>query len=109
MEITRTRQLLVSYAEDYNDALESVGFWRGVPTVGFDKEIPDPRDIEEGGRKMPLEEMTDTWVVTTDPADIRAELEAAAAVGFDEVEIHSASPNQRTFVDTMADDVLPHV
>ena len=107
--IRRIKQLLVSYDEDYDDALESVGFWRGVPAVGFDAEIPDPREIEAEGRKMDVEEMTDTWVVATDPAEILDELEAARAAGFDEVEIHSASPDQRAFVDAMAAEVLPHV
>jgi len=107
-EITRTRQILVSYADEYDEALESVGFWRGVPAVGFDQEIPDPRDIEAEGQKMPLEEMTDTWLVTTDPEDVRAELEACDEAGFDEVEIHSASPDQHSFVEMMAEEVLDH-
>jgi alkanesulfonate monooxygenase SsuD/methylene tetrahydromethanopterin reductase-like flavin-dependent oxidoreductase (luciferase family) len=107
-EITRIRQILVSYGDDYEEALESVGFWRGVPAVGFDQEIPDPRDIEEEGRKMPLEEMTDTWLVSTDPGDVRRELEACEEAGFDEVEIHSASPDQRRFVEMMAEEVLPN-
>jgi len=107
--IRRIRQILVSYGDDYENALESVGFWRGVPAVGFDAEIPDPRDIETEGREMPLEEMTDTWTVTTDIEDVRAELQASRDAGFDEVEIHSASPDQERFVDVMADEVLPHV
>ena len=108
-DIRRIKQLLVSYDDEYDAALESVGFWRGVPAVGFDAQIPDPREIEKEGRKLSLEEMTDTWVVTTDPADMLNELEAARAVGFDEVEIHSASPDQEGFVEMMADEVLPHL
>lgn len=99
----------MSYGDDYEAALESVGFWRGVPAVGFDAEIPDPRDIEAEGRDMPRDETTDTGIVTTDPADVREELEACRDAGFDEVEIHSASPDQQLFVDVMADEVLPHV
>jgi alkanesulfonate monooxygenase SsuD/methylene tetrahydromethanopterin reductase-like flavin-dependent oxidoreductase (luciferase family) len=106
-DVRRIRQILVSYGDDYDEALESTGFWRGVPAVGFDQEIPDPRDIEEAGREMSVEEMTDTWIVTTDPADVREEIEASRAAGFDEVEIHSASPDQAAFVDAMAENVLP--
>jgi len=105
-EIRRIRQLLVSYADDYEAALESVGFWRGVPAVGFDQEIPDPREIEAEGRKMALEEMTDTYLVTTDPADIREELAACRDAGFDEVEIHSASPDQHDFIEMMRKEIL---
>lgn len=104
--IRRIRQLLVSYADDYDEALASVGFWRGVPAVGFDAEIPDPREIESRGRDLDLEAMTDTWLVTTDPADVRAELEACRDLGFDAVEIHSASPDQAAFVETMETEIL---
>jgi len=107
-EVRRVRQILVSYADDYEAALEGTGFWRGVPAVGFDAEIPDPRDIEAEGKKIPLEEMTDAWLVTTDPDDVREELAACRAAGFDEVEIHSGSPDQAAFVEAMAEDVLPH-
>ena len=108
-EITRIKQLLVSYAEDYEEALRSVGFWRGPAAVGFDQEIADPREIEENGREFPVEKMTDTWVVTDDVSDVRDALDAARRTGFDEVEIHSASPDQESFVEAMSEEVLPGV
>jgi coenzyme F420-dependent glucose-6-phosphate dehydrogenase len=105
--ITRVKQLLVSYDEAYDRALRSVGFWRGPATVGFDREVADPRLIEEEGRELPVEEMTDSWVVTDDVADVAAALDDARESGFDEVEIHSASPDQVAFVERMRDEVLP--
>lgn len=107
-EITRIKQLLVSYDEDYERALQSVGFWRGPTAVGFDQEIADPRTIEEEGRKVPVKEMTDSWIITDDISEVYAELDAARNAGFDEVEIHSASPDQKSFVETMSEEVLPH-
>ena len=108
-DVKRIRQLLVSYdPDDYEAALEATGFWRGVPAVGFDAEIPDPRDIEKEGRKMALEEMTNMWTVTTDPEDVLEALEASEAAGFDEVEIHSASPSERGFIEMMSEEILPH-
>ena len=105
-EITRIKQLLVSYDEKYEKALQSIGIWRGPAAVGFDQEIADPRRIEEEGREYPVEEMTDSWVVTDDIDDIRAALEKAQNAGFDEVEIHSASPDQDSFVELMRKGVL---
>ena len=106
-EIDRIRQLLVSFGDSYDRALESVGRWRGIPAVGFDADIPDPREIEAAGREFPLEAMTDSWLVTTDSADVVAALERCRDAGFDEVEIHSASPDQDRFIEMMAADVLP--
>lgn len=105
-DIRRVQQLLVSYGDSYEEALESAGFWRGPIAVGFDQEIADPRTMEEEGRKIDPEEMTDDWVITTDPADVRAALDRARTAGFDEVEIHSASPDQSAFVDVMAEEVV---
>jgi len=105
-DIKQIRQLTVSYAENYDEALESAGFWRGPIAVGFDQEIADPREMEAQGREIDPEDMTDDWVITTDPADVREALDRSRAAGFDEVEIHSASPDQTAFVEMMADGLL---
>ncbi len=108
-EIKRIRQLLISYDPDFDRALESTGFWRGPPAIGFDQEIADPREIEAAGRDIPIEEMTDEFFVVDDPADIREKLHALDDAGFDEVELLSSSPDQVSFLEMMADDVIPHV
>lgn len=105
-EIRRTRQLLLSYDEEYDRALESTGFWRGPPAIGFDQTMYDPRDIEAAGKEIPLEEMTDEFFVTNDPAEIREKLDTLETAGFDEVEILSSSPSQETFIEMMERDVL---
>lgn len=104
--IRRIQQGFVSYADDYDAALDAVGFWRGPAAVGFDRDVYDPRVIEAEGRKIDSEEMRDTWLVTTDVDDVHAYLGEFRDAGFDEVEIHSASPDQRAYIDTMAEEVL---
>ncbi|MXV60561.1 TIGR03557 family F420-dependent LLM class oxidoreductase [Natronorubrum sp. JWXQ-INN-674] len=104
--ISRTRQLLISYDPDYDRALESTGFWRGPPAIGFDQEIYDPREIEAAGREMPIEEMADEFFIATDPAEIREQLARLENAGFDEVELLSSSPDQEKFIETMESEVL---
>ncbi|WP_162354569.1 TIGR03557 family F420-dependent LLM class oxidoreductase [Natrialba swarupiae] len=105
-EIRRIRQLLVSYDEDYDRALEATGFWRGPPAIGFDEEIADPRVIEAAGREIPIEEMDGEFLVTSDPDEIREKLTELEAAGFDEVEILSSSPDQSSFIEVMEERVL---
>lgn len=105
-EITRVKQLLLSYDEDYDRALESTSFWRGPPSIGFDQTIFDPREIERAGREMPIDEMTDEFFVTNDPMEICEKLDELEAAGFDEVEILSSSPDQEKFVEMMGAQVL---
>lgn len=107
--IKRIRQVGVSYAESYDDALEATGFWRGPRAIGFHQDISDPREIEERGRDIPIDDMADAWLVTTDPADIVETIERSAAVGFDEIEFLSTSPDQDQFIEMMAAEVLPTV
>lgn len=104
--IRRIRQLLISYHPDYDRALESTGFWRGPPAVGFDQAIHDPREIEQAGRDLPMSEMEDEFFVTDDPADVREKLAELEAAGFDEVELLSSSPDQETFIEVMEDEIL---
>ena len=92
------KQLGISFAEDYDAALERAGFWRGPRAIGFHQDIADPREIEARGRELPLEVMADAWLVTTDPAEVRAAVAEAEAAGFDELEFISASPDQSAFV-----------
>lgn len=105
-DIRFVKQLGVSYADSYDRALESAGFWRGPRAIGFHQDIADPREIEERGREIPLETMADAWLVTTDPADIRAALADARTAGFDEVELISASPDQPAFIRMMETEGL---
>lgn len=105
-EITRTRQLLLSYHDDYDRALESTGFWRGPPAIGFEQPIHDPREIESAGQEISLEEMTDEFFVTNDPYEVQEKLDELEAAGFDEVEILSSSPDQVAFIEMMENKIL---
>ena len=62
--------------------------------------------MKKQGRKIAPEAMTDNWAITADPADVRDALDRAREAGFDEVEIHSASPDQAAFVDMMTTELL---
>lgn len=100
-EIERIRHFGISYAEDYDEALESAGFWRGPRAIGFHEDIASPKVIEEKGRELPLEAMADAWLITNDPQEIREAIERHERAGFDELVFHSSSPDQETFARTV--------
>ncbi|MFQ5998487.1 MAG: TIGR03557 family F420-dependent LLM class oxidoreductase, partial [Candidatus Bathyarchaeia archaeon] len=76
-------EMLFSYDENIDKAMESVRFWGGsLLPVFFKYGISDPREIEEHGRKVGSEVMKKTWVITTTPDDIIQRAESCYDAGF---------------------------
>ncbi|GGL47190.1 LLM class flavin-dependent oxidoreductase [Halocalculus aciditolerans] len=103
-EISRTKQLTVSYDEEYAAAVESAEFWSGTVAVDFDDAVSDPREIERQGRALDGDDWTDEWgVVTDDFADVERVVDEHENAGFDEIEFLSSSPSQATFAEKAAE------
>lgn len=100
-DVRRIRQLGVSYADEYEAALDAVEFWTGTLAVDFDDDVADPREIERRAADVSRERWTEWGLVTTDTDDVRATLERHRDAGFDEVEFLSASPDQAQFIDAV--------
>ncbi|MFB6195590.1 MAG: TIGR03557 family F420-dependent LLM class oxidoreductase [Haloplanus sp.] len=98
-DIDRIRQFSLSYAADYDDALDAVEFWTGSMAVDFDENVSDPREVERRGSAIPRSEWDEWGLVTTDPTDVEAVIDRHRAAGFDEIEFLSTSPDQAQFVD----------
>jgi len=105
-DVKRIKQVGVSYADDYADAVDAVEFWTGSMAVGFDEDVADPREVESRGREIPREDWADWGTVTEDIADVESVIDRHRDAGFDEVEVLSTSPRQERFVAAMADEVL---
>lgn len=103
-DIARIRHFGLSYGEDYDEALESAGFWRGPRAIGFHQDIHDPREIERRGRELSLGAMEDAWLITDDPDDINDVLKRHEDAGFDEVVFQASScPSQEDYIEAVAD------
>lgn len=94
-----------AYHEDYDEALAAVQRWGATEIPGiFNREIYDPRELEELARSVPPEELLKTWHVVTDPEELVKPLEDYARLGFREIYLHSSSPDEDR---TLADVVPP--
>jgi len=102
-EVRRIRQQGVSWAPDFESAVDAVEFWTGSMAVGFDEDVYDPREVEARGRdEIPRDAWPDWGVVTDDIEDVEAEVERHREAAFDEIEFLSSSPDQAAFIDAMA-------
>jgi len=98
-EVDRGVEFLVSYDVDYDAALRRIGRWRGtLIREAFTGNICDPRVIQRKGEELPLEAITERWVVCTDVEDCLPKIEEYIKLGFTRIEVHSSSPDQVEFV-----------
>jgi coenzyme F420-dependent glucose-6-phosphate dehydrogenase len=100
-DIDRIRQFLVSYGDDEAACREAAGFWRGTMAVDFSEGVADPREIERQGREVPLSEMDEWGLITTDIEEVLAVRDRHREAGFDEIEFLSSSPDQEAFIEAM--------
>lgn len=100
-EIRRIKHLGLSFATEYERALDGVENWLGPMVLGHSEDIWDPREIEAKSADVPRDEWDDWGLVTTEPDDIKDALRRYRNAGFDEVEILSASPDQSAFLGAM--------
>lgn len=99
--IRRIKHVGVSFADEYEAAVDGVEKWLGPMVVGHSEDIWDPRDIEARTSELPRENWEQWGLITTDPDDILQRLDEYRAAGFDEVEMISTSPDQSLFLDEM--------
>jgi len=102
-EIDKGIEFLVSYDPDYDKALKQIARWRStLITDILESELYDPRVLESHGEKIPLEKLSERWVICTDIEDCLPKIEEYIKLGFNRIEIHSASADQKTFAKSFA-------
>jgi alkanesulfonate monooxygenase SsuD/methylene tetrahydromethanopterin reductase-like flavin-dependent oxidoreductase (luciferase family) len=101
--IDTIRQFSVAYGDDEAACREAAGFWRGSMAVDFQEDVADPREVECRGRELPLAEMDEWGLITTDVDDVLEVVDRHEDAGFDEIEFLSALPDQYAFVDALGE------
>lgn len=77
-----------------------------IPDV-FNSRIYDPRELERRGNEYPDSELAEVWTVVTSGEEVIKKAEDAIALGFNEIELHSASADEEEFLSVCRQDVLP--
>jgi coenzyme F420-dependent glucose-6-phosphate dehydrogenase len=74
--------------------------------VFFEKDIADPRYLQEHGDLVGEEQLKEAFVITSDPQDLIDVAEMYVEQGFDRILFQSSSPDQEMFCKVMRDDVI---
>ena len=107
-KLARCLEFKVAYDVDYNRAFESASYWApsAIPREKREQ-ISDPRELESTIGPAELKKIKGSWLITTESDSIIKKLGEFLAMGFNRVYIHSASPNEKKFLDLLGRDILP--
>jgi len=109
-KLAKIAEYKVSYSQDYNNALESIKFWRAVEIKDvFNSMISDPRELE----RKALEEVSDERLkesiqITTSIEECIKSIEEYFNAGFNKIYVHSISPDEIKFIREFSKKVIPH-
>jgi coenzyme F420-dependent glucose-6-phosphate dehydrogenase len=101
-------QLHLSWAPTEQEALANAHANWPVGAMRFGRsDIRSPFEIEQLARLVRPEDFEGRVVISSDPDVHRAAIQRYADLGADRVYLHNAGPDQRTWIDVFARDVLP--
>ena len=102
-------QVHLSYARDDDTALAIAHHqWRSnvfAPPVCWDLELPS--HFDEAARFVRKEDMRDSVLISSDPSRFVDWLAEFAELGFDGIYLHHVGTEQREFIETFGEHVLP--
>ena len=109
-QLTKNVELFFSYSQNYDEALSSARKWKSglIPNI-LNLPIYDPRELEKLGNEISDDELAKVWTITTEAEPIIKKVEEAVALGYNEIQLHSASPSEENFLETCNKDVLPQL
>lgn len=107
-KLSRCMEFKVAYDVDYEKAFHSASYWAPTAIPREKREhISDPRELEANVGPEELNKIKESWLITTDSDAIIRRLGEFLQLGFNRVYIHSASPNERRFLNLLGRDILP--
>ncbi|MGA8856454.1 MAG: TIGR03557 family F420-dependent LLM class oxidoreductase [Candidatus Bathyarchaeia archaeon] len=109
-QLNKNVELFFSYSQNYDEALASARKWKSalIPNI-LNLPIYDPRELERQGNEISDDELAKVWTITTEAEPIIKKAEEAIALGYDEIQLHSASPSEENFLQMCNRDVLPQL
>ncbi|MDG6902736.1 MAG: TIGR03557 family F420-dependent LLM class oxidoreductase [Nitrososphaerota archaeon] len=100
-----------SYDKDYQRALDSTRVWTSTMVKGIlGSDLADPRKLQaRGDKEVTDKDIESVWSIVTDVEDLIKPIEDLVQEGFNIVQVHSASPDEASFVHDFTSKALPHL
>lgn len=106
--IERMIEIKVSWDPDPDLALANTRFWAPLSLTAEQKHsITSPAEMEEAADALPIEQVAQRWIVASRPEDVVEAVRFYTDLGFDHLVLHGPGHDQRRFLTTLAEQVLP--
>jgi len=107
-DIDRMIEIKLSWDPDHERALENTRFWAPLSLTAEQKHgLHDPAEMEAAADALPIEQVAKRWIVASDPQDAIAQIKQYVDWGFNHLVFHGPGHDQRRFLTTFAEQVLP--
>ena len=106
--LDRMIEIKLSWDPDADQALENTRFWAPLSLTAEQKHSLDSSaEMEKAADELPIEQVASRWIVTSDPAEVVEKVRFYTDLGFDHLVFHAPGHDQRRFLDTFAEQVVP--
>jgi coenzyme F420-dependent glucose-6-phosphate dehydrogenase len=106
----RIAELIISYDEDYDKALDAAGAIAGAFFPAVSKyDIHDPREIDAYGKLIDKSKIAERLLVIDKPDRLISRMEALVKLGFSWVEVANLNPDNSRFLSMAGSKVLPYL
>jgi coenzyme F420-dependent glucose-6-phosphate dehydrogenase len=107
-DLARMIEIKLSYAPTREEALENTRFWAPLSLSAEEKHrLDDPVEMAAAADRLPIEQVASRWIVATSPEEVVTAVRPYVEAGFDHLVFHGPGDDQRRFLTTFADRVLP--
>jgi coenzyme F420-dependent glucose-6-phosphate dehydrogenase len=107
-DIDRMIEIKLSWDPDHEQALENTRFWAPLSLTAEQKHgLHDLTEMEAAADALPIEQVAKRWIVTSDPDEAVAQIKQYVDWGFNHLVFHGPGHDQRRFLTTFAEQVLP--
>ncbi|WP_153394039.1 glucose-6-phosphate dehydrogenase (coenzyme-F420) [Ornithinicoccus halotolerans] len=106
--VDRMLELKLSYDRDPDQALENCRFWAPLSLSAEEKHgVSSPREMERLADQLPIDRVTERWIVASEPAEAVEQIRPYLDAGFTHLVLHGPGGDQRRYLEQVTEDVLP--
>lgn len=99
-------QLIVSFDENFHNAVEGCRIWAGA-LIGGAINMKDPRELDEIGKSVTEEQLLHAFLVCSSPSDLLTRFERFIDIGFNHIVVLNSSPDKEKLLSIMKNHIIP--
>ncbi|MCW2604735.1 MAG: fdg [Pseudonocardiales bacterium] len=103
-------EVKVSFDHDRERAMNDTRFWGALALSPEEKTgVEDPMEMQRLADELPVERTASRFIVSTDPEEHVARIQAYIDLGFNHLVFHAPGPDQARFLEVYGKEILPRL